>query len=360
MKKVLISGYIGFDNFGDEALLHVLIKDLIGVGFERKNIVVISNNPAETTRKFNVEAFDRLSFFNLFINILNCNALIFIGGLFQDKTSFKSFLYYWAQLFLAEIFNKEIVFYGAGLGPFQRPITQKLFDFSIKSVRLLTLRDNVSATLLPYSRNTLISCDPVWSIETTESFKAKIKNINWDLPVLGVSLRNDKYLKDSHITRLGDKLIRLLDGMKDWQIVLIPCMPQDINTLYELYTFIEKKVSPPGKLIFLENFKDFSITEQAGIIANCSAMVSMRYHALLTSLANSKPVFGLIYDTKIKSLTDYANQVAIHFKEDLDQAWSYFWQNIEHSTKMAKIAREKSIELHKKNIQLLEMLFNLL
>ena len=59
MKRILISGYLGFDNFGDEALLHVLIKDLLDAGILRQNITVISKNPNATKRAHNVNSINR-------------------------------------------------------------------------------------------------------------------------------------------------------------------------------------------------------------------------------------------------------------------------------------------------------------
>ena len=59
MQKVLISGYFGFDNFGDEALLYVLVKHLVELGVQRTNITVLSNKPDITSNIYNVNAANR-------------------------------------------------------------------------------------------------------------------------------------------------------------------------------------------------------------------------------------------------------------------------------------------------------------
>lgn len=41
-KKVVLSGYYGYDNFGDEAILSVLISHLQQIGAD---ITVLSHNP---------------------------------------------------------------------------------------------------------------------------------------------------------------------------------------------------------------------------------------------------------------------------------------------------------------------------
>ena len=47
MTKYVVSGYIGFDNFGDEAIADVLITHLKNNG--AKKITVISSNPQKTS-----------------------------------------------------------------------------------------------------------------------------------------------------------------------------------------------------------------------------------------------------------------------------------------------------------------------
>lgn len=354
MKKVLICGYFGFENFGDEALLYVLIKALSDLGIQRQNITVLSNNPGLVSNVHKVNSVMRWNYLDVLNALLSNDKIIFTGGVFQDKTSFKSFLYYFLQLFIAGISGKDVAFFGAGVGPFQRELSFSLFNFGVKNVRWITVRDQASAGFFPHRNQLAITCDPVWSIDYDYSFQDLIKQVNWQLPILGVSLRQDRFLKEGHITTFADKLSRIVNGMKDWQIVLIPCMPQeDFPVLYELYDLTARKVSEPNRVIILESFPNLSVLQQAGVLASCDALLGMRYHSLLIPLANEKPVFGLIYDQKVKSLLDFASQVGIGFKDDMEQSWNYFWQNMPHSINKAKAAKNKALELNKKNIEML-------
>ena len=110
MKKILISGYLGFDNFGDEALLFILIKNLLESGYRREYISVISNNPQGTANSFNVNSPNRWNLIEIINAVTNHDGIIFIGGVFQDKTSFRSLFYYFFQLLLGRILQKEIIF----------------------------------------------------------------------------------------------------------------------------------------------------------------------------------------------------------------------------------------------------------
>ena len=61
MKKILISGYYGFDNFGDEAILGVLINHLRG-----NDTTVLSSNPEKTGRTHNVNSLNSVIFITVF------------------------------------------------------------------------------------------------------------------------------------------------------------------------------------------------------------------------------------------------------------------------------------------------------
>ncbi|MBQ2669907.1 MAG: hypothetical protein IJG06_04020, partial [Clostridia bacterium] len=52
-KEILISGYYGFKNSGDDALLKAIIEDIKRYK-ESPNIVVLSANPKETKEQYHV------------------------------------------------------------------------------------------------------------------------------------------------------------------------------------------------------------------------------------------------------------------------------------------------------------------
>jgi len=361
MKRIIVSGYLGFSNFGDEAILHVLINDLLKVGYKRENITVISNNPEMTIAEHNIKTISRWNLFAFINALITHSELVFIGGLFQDKTSFRSLFYYAAQMIVAALFQREIAFFAVGVGPLQGKMSKFLFDFATKYVHFITVRDQVSSSLIPFDnrRNVAVTCDPVWTIKPEFGFKNRLSNVNWNLPILGLSMRNDKLLKGRHLTNIIDKLARVLTSMKEWQILLIPCMPsEDLPVLFEVQNLLIQKTALPERVINIEHFSEFPITQQAGILASCSVVVGMRFHSLLVSVANGKPVFGLIYDQKVKSLLDYSGQVGVSYRDDFEQPWSYFWQNIQHSSDLARMAAQKAEQFHKINIDLLQALYN--
>lgn len=358
MKKVLIIGYTGFDNFGDEALLHVAIEDLIKVGYQREFITATSDNPGLTEELHGVKSINRWSIFEMLGTLFSSSTVMFIGGLFQDKTSFKSFLYYFFILFTANTVGKSTVFYGAGIGPLTGKFTKSLFDIAVSGMKYFTVRDKTSATYIPYPNNVHITIDPAWSIKPDLSVHGKIKEINWDLPVLGVSMKYDKNLTAKHMRYFAEKLSKVVTDMKDWQVLFIPCMPnEDSQVTYELFQMVEQKTG--GHAVhYIDYLNEYSLPEQVGIFTSCDVYFGMRYHSLLVPLSAGRPVIGLVTDPKIKSLMEYTNQVHFNLGDDLEQSWNYFWHNVKYSSELAEKARDEALELHQTNIEILRETIN--
>jgi polysaccharide pyruvyl transferase WcaK-like protein len=176
---------------------------------------------------------------------------------------------------------------------------------------------------------------------------------------MGVSLKLDKHLTGQHIQYFAEKISKKLSELENWQLLLIPCFPEeDLPVLYELYEITSKKLGEQ-RVVLLDNFGQFSSPEQVGIIASCEVFVGMRYHALLSAISNHRPVLGIVYDPKVKSLLEFAGQVSFSLKDDPEHPWNYFWQNIKHSAEQAKLAKEKALKLHQNNLLMLEKLKNM-
>ena len=91
-RYIAISGYYGFENFGDEAILSVLAKELKSRGH---NVTVFSKNPRFTSAKLGVNSVYTFSLKSIINTLKNCDVLISGGGsLLQDATSLKSLFYY--------------------------------------------------------------------------------------------------------------------------------------------------------------------------------------------------------------------------------------------------------------------------
>ena len=128
MGKVLISGYYGFKNFGDEAILSVLVNHLKS---KDANITVLSSDPEYTKSVYNVNSINSFDLKQVIKELKKTDILISGGGsLLQDATSLKSLIYYTGIIAVAKLFNKKIIIFAQGIGPvnnkFARLVTRNL------------------------------------------------------------------------------------------------------------------------------------------------------------------------------------------------------------------------------------------
>ena len=121
-KKICISGYYGFSNFGDEAILDVLVEYLKS---KNVDITIFSKNPVLTATKHRVKCVKTFDFLSVMKNIKNSDVLFSGGGsLLQDKTSLKSLLYYLFVICYALKHQKRVVIFAQGIGPIKNAIAE--------------------------------------------------------------------------------------------------------------------------------------------------------------------------------------------------------------------------------------------
>ena len=114
---VALSGYYGFHNSGDDALLEAILKSLKAKKPEIRPIV-FSARPKETMRQYGVDAAHRFSPVSLSRYLRKTHILINGGGsLLQDKTSSKSLWYYLYVMHLARKKGAAVYVYANGIGP---------------------------------------------------------------------------------------------------------------------------------------------------------------------------------------------------------------------------------------------------
>ena len=163
-KRALISGYIGFNNFGDDAIFEDVVKNL-----KKREIEVsaLSSNPIETAKKYDIKAYKFKNPKEIVKAIWKSDILISGGGsLFQNGTSSLSLLYYAFIVILAKLFFKKVIILGQGIGPIYGRYFERISAFCFKIADMVTVRDNSSLRFLEkYKIKGKLLPDPVWSVE---------------------------------------------------------------------------------------------------------------------------------------------------------------------------------------------------
>jgi hypothetical protein len=139
MLKVVIFGYFGCGNIGDETNLSHLIT-LLREMDPRIGITVVSACPEETGRALQVATVGKWDFRGINRAFQAANLLISGGGaLFQDRTSFRSLLYYSALVLWAKFLKIKVFLYGQGIGPLKSRPGRWLASLALSRVDLITV-----------------------------------------------------------------------------------------------------------------------------------------------------------------------------------------------------------------------------
>ena len=163
--SVLLCGYYGEHNLGDDALLEALLQQLPS-GWAP---LVTARDQALVRQRFGVATTDRRSLRGVLAALGRCEALMLGGGsLLQDSTSFNSLLYYAALILAARAQGKPVGLWGQGLGPLRRRRSRALVRLLLPLVTAISWRDPASASLAARlggpAAARLVGSDPVWTI----------------------------------------------------------------------------------------------------------------------------------------------------------------------------------------------------
>lgn len=296
--KIMISGYYGFNNAGDEAILSAMLTSMRKL-FSQAEYVVLSGAPRNTSVTYDVKSIHRFHLWKFISVMRSCNVLISGGGsLLQDVTSKRSLFYYLTLIFLAKLLGKPVMLYAQGVGPINSSFMKWLTSKVLAKVDFITVRDQESYEFLqslglPIERMR-VTADAVFMLPQVTLSDGKIlfnrSGLSGDMDVVGVAIRswgNDKYLG-----ALADALDILADEGK--QIYIIPFQyPADMA--------VAKKLQ--GALRHSSKILDrvCSTEEMLSVIGNLSLLIGMRLHSLIFASVMKIPFVALEYDPKVKS-----------------------------------------------------------
>ena len=308
MYNILISGYYGFDNIGDESILRTLITSL-REKIPDCRLTVLSHNPASTREKYGVEAVERMSPGAIMRAVRQCDMLISGGGsLLQDVTSSKSIHYYLFIIRLAKLLRKKVFIYSQGIGPIDHAFNRRATARALKKADGIVVRDERSAKLLeqiglPQER-IVITADPVIRMKRPDRTvgreilaRAGIKK-DGRLTV-GWAIREKN--RDSTFVREITECIRWLRENYDAESVLIPFHYEEDR---EVCSVIAERTNGAAKCLSEKYLSE----DMLSIIGNMDVLVGVRLHSMIYAAIMGVPIIGVSYDPKC---TAFLNSVGL-------------------------------------------------
>lgn len=300
--KILLSGYYGFGNAGDEAVLAAMLTHL-SERIAQPRFTVASGNPAATlqmhesaAQKYFLNCARRDDFKALASHIKKSDLFISGGGsLLQDVTSLRNVVYHCGLLRLAQFKRTPSMIYAQGVGPLNLPLSQKLVRMATGKVRAITVRDNASKVLLQtigVKSPIQVTADPVWGLDADiENPTFQQREVVWC-----VSLRS--WPGDEENTsrkRVAATLAALRDlAMRRGATLLFLPMQEEVDD-----ALLASLGVTPAEWIATAGVHPSKIMAQT---AHCDVMIAMRLHALIFAASQNVPCVAIDYDPKVAAL----------------------------------------------------------
>lgn len=303
---IIISGYYGFDNMGDDSLLSSIIY---GIKEKEPNakITVLTNSPKKTAKLHSVRCVNRFNIPAVMREMKGAKLLISGGGsLLQDGTSRKSLYYYVTIMQMAKKYGLKLMLYANGLGPLISKKSRAMAADVIKKADYVSLREEKSKILADElgANNSLITADPAFLSEPApENWMEYIKRREKiDGKYFLVSIKEGNNFGEHSCPELMDFLaadISALSVEYDITPIFVPMHPEkDHFVTNELF----KKVGR-GKIV-----SSLTASELCGLMRDCEFVVGMRLHMLIFAARMGIPMIGISYDPKITAFLEYLGE----------------------------------------------------
>ncbi len=301
MAKVAISGYYGFKNFGDEAILSVLVNHLKALGAD---VTVFSSDTKFTTDTYNVNSVKRFDIHSVVKTIKNSDILISGGGsLLQDTTSLKSIIYYLFIIALGILFSKKVIIFAQGIGPINNLFAKFITKNLLKLCSYVSVRDQNSYNLLKnWNVDVKLVCDPIYSVNVPYSDTTGI---------IGIQLREFKTMNYNLIHKLAMLVASKFTNYKVKIFSLQETQDLDLAKQFEhLLHTLNSEISTD------------IITDD--IIENLSKLeylIAMRFHALLVAMKAGVKSCAINYDIKVEKLANDASipEISMDASENFEE-----------------------------------------
>lgn len=300
--RVLLSGYYGFGNFGDEAILRVIVDEWRSRR-AADTLTVLSANPVQTSSTFGVAAVPRMSAGAVSEAIRAADLVISGGGgLLQNATSLRSLLYYTGIIREAKRAGRKAAIFAQGIGPLDF-FGRQVVKGTCGDVGLAIVRDAHSAALLQPlvpRVHVEVGADPVFlaSGGLTEAAREALARegiTDSSGEILTVVVR-----KSPMLPRIAVALAAGIDRVvqrRGVHAVFVPLQrPDDVEAAIDVIRRCRSAPTLVGG--------GFDLPTMTALVRRSSAIVSMRLHALVLAARLGVPLLAIPYDPKVTGLLE--------------------------------------------------------
>lgn len=303
MKRVLLSGYYGFGNVGDEAILEATVRALRQAQPDLE-IAVLSADPQATAEAYGVAAAHRARPLSILRELRRCDLLLGGGGgLVQDLTSARSPLYYLGVVRLAQFLGRKTMVFAQGLGPVTRPRNVRLTRSAFRRAEAITVRDQPSAEWLRSIGITdpqpQVTADMAFLLEPAPAEEAEEvlarAQLSADQRLLGVSVR--PWGQDRTYVA---EVTRAIDAMCAETGLTPAFIPMHSALDTPLARRIAESLRRPAAILPTDSRPSRALA----LVGRVNLLLGMRLHSLIFAAMAGVPLVGLSHDPKVDALLE--------------------------------------------------------
>lgn len=310
MAKLLLAGYFGAGNLGDDAILKGFTTGIEGLGFQYQSLC---GSPERLMRNMGIKGIGKTDFPAVKNAIAECDALVFPGGsVFQDVTSIRSVAYYANLVKEAKKANKKVVMLAQGIGPLNRFMGKRLASGAFSAADMITVRDPSSVSALrslgvkhtpKVTADVAFLLPPVVADESERAFGVA------GMKTIGVSVRPYGKDKSKAVVQAFADLTRLL-SQNNFVPVLMPMDAEEDVAIVDAIAKIHG-----GKVPDIRNLNTPAQFQQR--VGRMEAVIAMRLHAGILATTMGIPPMMVSYDPKV---TAFANVLGLPTPPSIDGA----------------------------------------
>ena len=314
--RVVLAGWYGSANFGDEMLLATTadwVRDAGGTP------IAISVHPNYTRKALGIDAVPYTGLAEIVEAMVDADLFVLGGGgLFQDydrldaqsmvrfpardATQFAQFFHLAAQLGLPTVALAQ------GVGPLRADASREVAAAVFRDADRVSVRDTESAALLKaigVTREIPVGADPAWAYgirHADADLVALIPSLR-GRKVLGINLRNWPF-DESWESQFASAFAAAFPA--DWTSVWVDFQrtPTPDGSGFvddEIASRMVARLRGQGDHVA---YNPGTMQAALTTLGSCDAVLAMRFHAVLTGHRARKPVVAIEYDDKVRALGD--------------------------------------------------------
>src|SRR4051812_19891292 len=287
-QPVLVYGYYGAGNLGDDLLMEAVSSALENEGLEVRagmRVAEFRNGNRSGFRTPFVSPTILQDFWRLVHETRQCSALVLGGGgVFQDTHHFSTVSEYVLPLAVAAILGKPAIAWASGIGPYRSRINEILTRLGLRLCTTVTVRDAQSAVQTGIGADGIVE-DPVWWL-TERSARRRQSTRR-----LGFVLREWQGFSP---IEAADLISRCCSRLR-MDAALLPFEyskenPRDLSFSREIR---DRLVGLGHKVSLPLNSEYPTLDECSKAMLDCDAIVTMRFHGAILALALDVPVCAI-------------------------------------------------------------------